>query len=263
MVSLMPTSPATAAATRPSPSPWAARRGRRCWSRSRSAGRTACSSSLALVEVALLLAPTGTGRASARPGSAAAAGWWRCRRRAGRRRRSGSRSWSAAYWTALRQSTLSNGATLVLIEMYRMRRCRGSSAFFFRLGRSSDLALRSPAATPVPAMSTSRSPASSRLSMSSALTLSCDLDAVRQRLAVRVGRRVPVGVADQREALARLVGLELVRAGRDHVLLVLRAGVLGLRHRRRRRQHREVVEAARTAASGGRRSCGRPASRSP
>ena len=49
-----------------------------------------------------------------------------------------------------------------------------------------------------------------------------DLVAVRQRLAVRVGRLVPVRVADQREALARLVGLEHVRAGGDHVLLVLR-----------------------------------------
>ena len=70
-----------------------------------------------------------------------------------------------------------------------------------------------------------------------------DLDLVGQRLAVRVGSRVPLVVAHQREVLAEIVALELVRTGGDHVLLVLRAGVLGPRHRNGGGEHGEIVEA--------------------
>ena len=97
--------------------------------------------------------------------------------------------------------------------------------------------------TPVPSMLTSRSPDCSRLSMSSALTLSCHAVRVGQRRAVGVGGLVPVGVALEREALAEVVRVEHVRARGDHVLLVLAAGVLGRGHRDGRGQLGEVVEA--------------------
>ena len=75
----------------------------------------------------------------------------------------------------------------------------------------------------------SSAPDSSRLSMSFASTFSVDLDLVDELLAQRVGLGVPLVVLDQGELLADLVALELVRARRERVLLVLQAGVLGLR----------------------------------
>ncbi len=69
------------------------------------------------------------------------------------------------------------------------------------------------------------------------------VDLVRQRLAVGVGRRVPVGVAHERAAGADVgVAVPHVRTRGDRVAGVLLAGVLGRRDRCRRGQLRQVVE---------------------
>ncbi len=68
------------------------------------------------------------------------------------------------------------------------------------------------------------------------------LDDVRQGLAERVGGGVPVLVADQLVALARLGCPELVRAGGDRLLTVLGAGVQLLRDGRGRAHGQQVRE---------------------
>src|SRR5262245_43965026 len=70
--------------------------------------------------------------------------------------------------TALRHSMLSSGATLGLIEVYQSLAANGLSARDFRAGSPSTL-LSEAGCTPVPAISTCRSPEMIRLSMSSAL----------------------------------------------------------------------------------------------
>ncbi len=76
--------------------------------------------------------------------------------------------------TALRQSTLSNGATLVLSAAYRRKPVVGVSAFAFRVG-SWRILVRAAACTPVWLTSRSAVPAMSRLSMSSALVVTVRL----------------------------------------------------------------------------------------
>ena len=69
-----------------------------------------------------------------------------------------------------------------------------------------------------------------------------DRDLVKQRLADLIGRLVPVGVALERDARVRVVLGDLERAGRDRVLGVVLAVVLGLRDRRGRTHRHQVVE---------------------
>ena len=71
----------------------------------------------------------------------------------------------AAYSTAIRQCTLFSGASVVLMAANQVNPASGSSDVAFSVGEDRILA-RAAAWTPVPAASTWRSPASSRLSMS-------------------------------------------------------------------------------------------------
>ena len=71
----------------------------------------------------------------------------------------------AAYSTAIRQCRLFSGATLVFRYVNHRKPLIGSSEDALSDGEERILA-RAAACTPVPAASTSRSPASSRLSMS-------------------------------------------------------------------------------------------------
>ena len=69
-----------------------------------------------------------------------------------------------------------------------------------------------------------------------------DLDAIRERLAIGVGRRIPLIVADQVEALAGLQVLKLVRTAGDNRVPVLGASVLVLGDRHRVGLLGEIVE---------------------
>ena len=177
----------------------------RCWSRSRSAGRRPSAPPWPCRR-RRSCRPARRGRTPRSPGSAAAGSSSPCRhRRTRRRRRSGRTVWSAAYMTALRHSMLSNGFTVGLIEVYQ-RRAIGRVVAHASLppGR------RAPGSAPPAARRCRRCRrrghrSMSRLSMSSALTFRLTSYLVRQRLAVRVGRLVPLVVADQGEALAGLV----------------------------------------------------------